>query len=162
MNTNWKAQRDYRCNRDDNQEILAYIITIGGVDVEVSEAVFKEYSSADRRERYQRETDYKRFLSVEKIADDSNDLELYTGQYVESPEEQMIEKEEEAERQKLLSDLSLVIEQLDSSDRALVQAIYFDGTSEREYARKLGVTHRTVQRRRECVLKKLKIFLQNR
>ena len=48
---NWQESRNYRRIKDENGAVIANIITINGVDVEVSEEVFLAYSQSDRRER---------------------------------------------------------------------------------------------------------------
>lgn len=45
---NWKEERNYRRIKDKNGEIIANIITIDGVDVEVTDEVFLAYSQMDR------------------------------------------------------------------------------------------------------------------
>ena len=51
---NWKNTRNYRKIRQDDESVKN-IITVEGVDVEVTDEVFAAYSQADRKERYQLE-----------------------------------------------------------------------------------------------------------
>ena len=47
----WQEIRNYRRVRNENGQVIANIITIDGIDVEVSEEVFLAYSQMDRQER---------------------------------------------------------------------------------------------------------------
>ena len=49
---NWQKVRNYKRVKDENGNIIANIITVDGIDVEVTEEVFLAYSQAERRERY--------------------------------------------------------------------------------------------------------------
>ena len=49
---NWQKNRNYKRIKDENGNVIANIITIDGIDVEVTEEVFLAYSQMDRRERY--------------------------------------------------------------------------------------------------------------
>lgn len=48
---NWQKSRNYRRVKDESGNVIANIITVDGVDVEVTEEVFLAYSQADRRKR---------------------------------------------------------------------------------------------------------------
>lgn len=48
---------------------------------------------------------------------------------------------------------------LPKAERELIQAIYFDGVSEREYAQKKGISQMGVNKQRRKILSKLKMFL---
>ena len=53
-----------------------------------------------------------------------------------------------------------MLSELNEEEKGLIQALFFEGVSAREYARRLGVYHRTVIYRRDKLLEKLrrKIF----
>ena len=68
---NWQESRNYRRIKDKDGNIIANIITVDGVDVEVTEDVFLAYSQADRRERYiAEEVEPGRVLSLERLMED--------------------------------------------------------------------------------------------
>lgn len=54
--------------------------------------------------------------------------------------------------------LSAALESLDDVDRKLITALFLDGISAREYARKLGISDMAVRKRRDRILKKLRKF----
>ena len=49
---------------------------------------------------------------------------------------------------------------LDEPDRQLIHALYFEGLSERKYAKRIGIPQRTINDRRRRVLRKLKELLE--
>lgn len=46
-------------------------------------------------------------------------------------------------------------------DRELINALFFDGASTREYAQRMGVSQRAVIKRRDRILRDLKKFFEN-
>ena len=57
--------------------------------------------------------------------------------------------------------LRRIIAQLNESDRQLIQALYFDSLTEREYADRLGVYRNAVHKRKMRILSKIKKLLEN-
>ena len=154
---NWKEERNYRRIRSSSGEIIVNIITIDGVDVEVTDEVFLAYSQMDRQERYQEE---QRMVhsqaSIAMLSENHVPIDLYIKDHELSAEEIMLQQE--AQREKEHNEVRLVtaMESLNQEERALLQALYVDGISAREYAKKLGVYHRTVLYRRDKLLHKLR------
>ena len=56
--------------------------------------------------------------------------------------------------------LNLALRQLDKPDHALIRALYFDGLSEREYARRHHQHYMTVHNRKVRILALLKKFME--
>lgn len=153
----WQENRNYRRIKDESGNIIANIITIEGVDVEVSEEVFSAYSQSDRRERYLSEDIAKdKILSLDQIDQDAVQLNDIGLEVVESAENVFLEQEDmriwEKRRQLLLQ----VLPTLHKDEQELIQALYFRGLSAREYARQLGVYHQVILHRRDIVLEKLR------
>ena len=68
----WQESRNYRRIKDETGAVTACIITVDGVDVEVTEEVYEAYARMDRRERYLAEDmPAGRMLSLEQMAEDS-------------------------------------------------------------------------------------------
>ena len=76
----------------------------------------------------------------------------------ESPtaEDTAAEREETSETAMQLKRLTEALPELNTAERQLLQALYFEGIPAREYARQLGVYHRTVLYRRDQLLEKLR------
>lgn len=153
----WQESRNYRQVKNDAGEIISYIITVDGIDVEVPEAVYRAYSQADRRERYVREEmEAGKLLSLDKLLEDDVPLEPLGVDLVPSAEDTSLEQEERSETAMQLKKLTEALPGLNTAERQLLQALYFEGIPAREYARQLGVYHRTVLYRRDKLLEKLR------
>lgn len=157
---NWKKNRNYRKIRREDGGI-AYIITIDGEDRSVPAAVYRAYSQADRRERYLAEAESaETILSIEKMAEDGVLLEKYEITHAESAEAVLLSQEEAAEHKAMLEAIGTALLSLTDDERKLIQAIFFEGISLREMARRKGVTFEAVRKQRDRILKKLKIFCE--
>ena len=73
-----------------------------------------------------------------------------------SAEDTAAEREETSETAMQLKRLTEALSELNTAERQLMQALYFEGIPAREYARQLGVYHRTVLYRRDQLLEKLR------
>ena len=157
---NWQKKRNYRKIRLADGTVK-HIITVYKQDVEVTKEVFEAYALMDRRERYLDELDAaETIISIEKMIEDEAPLEELISDQSLSAEDVVIQNEEDDETHKLLQRLPEVLARLSLEEHDLITALYFNGVSAREYARKLGVYHRTIIYRRDNILKKLKVFLK--
>lgn len=130
------------------------------VDVEVPPERAKFYESEKRRRRYlsavMEELDIS-ITSLDVVMDAEN--EIVNGEYALSSlsidiEELLIEKIEKEELHK-------AIQKLTKEERAFIKALFFDGYTERDYAKKKGVYHNAVHKKKLRILKKIKNFLKN-
>lgn len=153
----WQEERNYRRIRNEAGEVIANIITVDGMDVEVPEDLYRAYAQADRRERYVREEmEAGKLLSLDKLLEDDVPLEPLGVDLVPSAEDTTLEQEESSETAMQLKKLTEALSGLNTAERQLLQALYFEGIPAREYARQLGVYHRTVLYRRDKLLEKLR------
>lgn len=143
----WQENRNYRRIEDENGTVIANIITIGKEKVEVSEEVFLAYSQANRRERY---------LSECAAAEGELSLDHLEVGAAPSAEDCCLALEENQTWEDRKRRLPEVLAELDPDEQELIQALFFQGLSAREYARQLGVYHQVVLHRRDKVLKKLR------
>ena len=152
----WQEERNYRRIYNEAGEAIANIITVDGVDVEVAEDVYLAYSQADRRERYVREEQFSgKLLSLEQMAEDDL-LSDYVGAETEALEREQAQSLAERKEMLLLAMLSL-----NDADRELINALFFDGASTRDYAARIGITQRAVIKRRDRILRDLKKYFEN-
>ena len=130
------------------------------VGVEVPPERAKAYESEKRRRRYlysvMEELDIS-ITSLDVVIDAEN--ELVNGEHALPSlsidiEESLVEKIEKEELHK-------AIQKLTKEERSFIKALFFDGYSEREYAKKTGVYHNAVHKKKLRILKKLKNFLKN-
>lgn len=129
---------------------MDYFVTLpGGTKVPVTKEVHEVYYEQERRDEY-----YKRMKK--KMHQSYDELSL-----TEHPAEEQLfvpptSVEELAEREMMLKILFSALDKLADDERALVEELYFEDKSEREYARNNGVPQTTVVRRRKKILIKLR------
>lgn len=156
----WQEERNYRRVRSEAGEVIANIITVDGMDVEVPEDVYLAYAQADRRERYiTEEQSSGKLLSLEQMEEDAL-LPDYVGA-APSAETEALEREELRNLAEQKQILLLALLSLKDTDRELINALFFDGASTREYAQRMGVSQRAVIKRRDRILRDLKKFFEN-
>ena len=98
----WQESRNYRRIKNENGEVIANIITVDGVDVEVTEEVYLAYSQMDRRERYLTEdAPSGKLLSLDQMKDDGVQLDYVGTDATPSAEDSFLETEDAGETEKL-------------------------------------------------------------
>ncbi|WP_031475210.1 sigma-70 RNA polymerase sigma factor region 4 domain-containing protein [Agathobaculum desmolans] len=162
----WKKERNYKRIRDKNGNVVANIITVFGKDVVVSNEVFDVYSAMDRRARYiTDDASHNKEVSLERLYEDGIYLEQIIREQIIreqiiSPEDCCIAKEQQQLEAERLHRLPCAISALSESDQQLIHALFFAGMSTRAYARSIGVSQRTVIKRRDRILTTLKNILE--
>ena len=161
----WQEERNYRRVRSEAGEVIANIITVDGMDVEVPEDVFRSYlayAQADRRERYiTEEQSSGKLLSLEQMEEDALLPDYVGAETAPSAETEALEREELRNLAEQKQILLLALLSLKDTDRELINALFFDGASTREYAQRMGVSQRAVIKRRDRILRDLKKFFEN-
>ena len=159
----WQKERNYRRVYDENGQVIANIITVDGVDVEVTEEVFLAYSQMDRRERYLEEQAWQsgmREVSLEYLKEQGIPLHLYADDNTPSAEDVVLEKEEQHKLEVHKVQLITALAALTADEKQLIQTLYFNEVPIREYARKIGVSDMAIHKRKERILKKIKKFFE--
>ena len=148
---------------DDNKKKL----WVNGQFIEVSEEIYQVYMQGDRKMRYF-ETDLKTERTI--LAEDGTVQRIIPSR--EDSLDRLIddnarqfsdagESVEDAVLRKLAEDeLHRALEKLTDEEYALVYALFFEGKTERAYAKELGVAQVTVHKKKQRILKKLKEFLK--
>ena len=168
----WQDYANYMKHRNADGS-YTYIVTVDGQDVEVSEVVYKAYAAGGRKMRYM-ELDLKcdrvlqdedgravldgnglpvalpeREVSLDKLIGEDWDFSSSEP----SPEDIVMERFE-------IETLYKCLGRLDADERALIDALFFDGLTEREYSAKSSIPQKTINDRKLRVLGKLKNYLQ--
>lgn len=142
------------CRTQDTAFKDTFFISSCGVLMEVSQEFYKEYYRDRRRERYLDELEAMNVISFHSL-----DTEDFCG------EEILIDHSEDVAEQvahkMMVEKLTAVLPLLTDDERELIQAIYFDEMTEREYAEKTGVYRNAVHKRKVRILEKLKKLLEN-
>lgn len=158
----WQEERNYRKIKDETGKVLANIITVDGVDVAVSEAVFAAYAQMDRRERYLREdAPTGKVLSLEQMAEDGVPLEHISRETAPSAEDSVLAGESGREWEEWSGLLAAALRSLEARDRQLITMLFGRRLSTRECARRLGVSQRAVIKRRDRILRDMKKELES-
>ena len=140
---------------------------IAGQFIEVTEEIYQVYMQGDRKMRYF-ETD----LKIERtILDESGRIQQIIPSREDSLDrlvednawqfEDTRESVEDAVLRKLAEDdLRRALTKLTDEEYALVYALFYEGRTERDYAKELGVSQVAVHKRKQRILKKLKGILK--
>lgn len=131
-----------------------YLIKIQGKLIEVSEDVYYAYFRMERQERWQEEKKQEHDV----LSYDALDNGEMVG--AESVPDLTTPSMEELAIVKDLNDrLHHAVAALPRAERELIRAIYFEGQTEREYAKQHGCSQNKVFKQRRKILSKLKLFL---
>ena len=132
-----------------------YFIPVQGFLMEVSKEHYKDFYRAKEREAYLKKLNAKYGL----LSIDAFDNEDDNGtDYIQAETEDVAET---VTHLLMLDKLRSVIPMLTEKERELIQAMFFNGLSEREYAKVCGVNHKAIHNRQLRILAKLKNFLEN-
>lgn len=132
-----------------------YYIRVPEARVEVSEEVYKAFWSMERHSRTLQEKDVRNHV-FSYDAFDTDDMlgsELFPDKTTSNFEDQII-------AEMMAAKLRRCIALLPEEDRKLIQAIYFNGLSEREVSKHEGIPQTTVSYRLRQILRKLQILFE--
>lgn len=132
-----------------------YIIKVSGELVEVTPEVYGEYYRMRRYARYQEERD---LLHGKTLYSNLDTNEVLGEELI--PNQNALSTEDAAIAHILSEKLHWCMEMLPKDEHDLIQALYFDGLTEREYASQIGVSQNAVNKRRRRILAHLKIFMK--
>lgn len=132
-----------------------YFINVGNVLVEVSKEVYGTYYSVGRHTRTLDEKDERNGT----VAYSNLDTKETLG--VEMLRDLTAEPVEDEALLRILSErLHRCLSYLPVADQKLIQAIYFENLSEREYARQIGLSQKGVNKRKHKILKELRKMMK--
>lgn len=131
-----------------------YIIKVDGKLVEVTPEVYYAYYRMERQERWQEEKQQGHDVVSYDALDDGETVGIEAMPDLSSPS-----MEELAISRDLSTRLHHAIANLPRAERELIYAIYFEGISERDYAKRKGISQRGTNKQRRKILSKLKMFL---
>ena len=155
----WYELRNCRTIQMDDKSVR-YIIKIEGKNIEVTEEVYKAYSTAERRERYLQELDMQHVTHAIQSFDEVP-ASLYALEHYQSTEDIVVEVEERKERRLLLKRMHKVLLMLSADEMKLIRDLFFEKMSAREIARQKGITHRAVLKKRNHILNKIQKYLNS-
>ncbi len=130
-----------------------YIIMISGRQIEVNQEIYQAYYGIERHARTLDEKDQCHGLALYSNLDTPE----LSGEAM-IPDRDAVSTEDAAIARILCETLHRCLALLPESDRKLLQAIYFEGLSERELAEQSSVPQSTVHDRRRRAIQRLKKF----
>ena len=131
-----------------------YFIRLHGKEIEVSEDVYYAYYRMERQERWQEEKKQEHDVVSYDAMDNGETVGAEAIRDLEAPS-----MEELAIARELSERLRYIVAALPRAERELIQAIYFEDIPVCDYAKRIGMTHRGVNKQRKKILSKLKILL---
>ena len=144
----WHKERNYRKVTNDDG-FVTYIITVDGKDTEVGAEVYAAYSSADRRERYLYEREDGLLLSLDRLEEDKVPLDRLLDKPSESAEDVIL-------AQMGAKYLQAALDSLAPEERQLIVALILDGVTERDYAARIGIAQKNINKKKQRIHRKLK------
>ena len=135
-----------RCRESDQTYMDKLFIPIQGCLLEVVREQYTDFYRDKERWRYLQKLDTKnRLLSLDGFTDsEGNPLDFITDEAVDIAE--------------TVVNAVMVVS---DSEQELIQAIFFDGLSEREVGARLGITQSVVNKRKARILIKLRKIIEN-
>ena len=131
-----------------------YMIKVQGNLIEVSEDVYYAYFRMDRQERWQEEKKQDHDVVSYDALDNGETVGSEAIQDINSPGmEELVIANELKER------LHNIVAALPKPERELIQAIYFEDIPVSDYAKRVGLSHRGINKQRKRILSKLKMLL---
>ena len=131
-----------------------YMIKVGGKLVEVTPDVYYAYFRMERQERWQEEKQQGHAVVSYDALDDGETVGVEVVPDLTTPS-----MEEAVMTREIHEKLHRAVDALPKAERELIQAIYFDGFTEKEYAVSSGLSQQGVSYRLRKVLSKLRIFI---
>ena len=125
-----------------------YYLYVNGEHVKVDKAIYDAYMRPAWAERKRRQIRTKREQSLDVLI--AYDLD---------PVDPKSLLEEIVEDGMMLDVLLDALSKLTNEERALIQAIFFDGKAERAIAEELKISHKTVNKRKQQLIDKLRNFI---
>ena len=144
-------------NRKDNDPSYEsrFFIPVQGYLLEVDQRQYEDFYRAKERRKYLRKLDVKYgLLSIEAFdTEDDNGTD-----YIQAETEDVAET---VAHLLLLDKLRLIITMLKKEDQDLIQAMFYEGLTERQYAERCGVNRNAVHKRKVRILAQIKKLLEN-
>lgn len=131
-----------------------YIINLGYALMEVTEADYKVFYRARRREKYIQEE----AIRVGEFSYNAFDTEDYDGASAIADDSEALE--DSVIRKMMIEKLPEAISVLSDEEKEIIRQLYFNHISERDLGKILGVPRTTISYRKDRALKKLKKFFE--
>lgn len=142
------------CRREENNPFYQdkLFLPLYGMIMEVTESTYLEFYRLQRRQKYIDE----RSRDNKDISYDSLTTDEFNGEDILVDDGESVE--DQAVRNVTAEEIRFIISLLKPADQELVQAMFFEGLSERQYAKRCGVNRNAIHKRKVRILEELKNF----
>ena len=130
-----------------------YYLYVNGQRVKVSEQIYKVYWREKEHEKYLEQVDKKNHLLFFSSLD-------HDGHYVDNIVDESVDVEKIVETQMMIEAVRNAISMLNAEERDIVERLYFNDETLSSIARGKKVSYQAIQWRKNSILKKLRVLLE--
>ena len=130
-----------------------YYLYVNGQRVKVSEQIYKVYWREKEHEKYLEQVDKKNHLLFFSSLD-------HDGNFVDNLADESVDVEKIIETQILIETVRKAMSGLNDEERDIIERLYFNDETLSSVARSKKVSYQAIQKRKNNILKKLKVLLK--
>ena len=130
-----------------------YYLYVNGQRVKVSEQIYKVYWREKEHEKYLEQVDKKNHLLFFSSLD-------HDGHFADSIIDESVDVEKIVETQMMIEAVRNAISRLNAEEKDIIERLYFHDETLSSIARKKNVSYQAIQWRKNSILKKLKLLLE--
>ena len=130
-----------------------YYLYVNGQKVKVSEQIYKVYWREREHEKYLEQVDRKNHLLFFSSLD-------HDGHFIDNIADESVDVEKIVETQMMIEAVRNAISMLNAEERDMVERLYFNDETLSSIARGKKVSYQAIQWRKNSILKKLRVLLE--
>ena len=130
-----------------------YYLYVNGQKVKVSEQIYKVYWREREHEKYLEQVDRKNHLLFFSLLD-------HDGHFIDNIADESVDVEKIVETQMMIEAVRNAISMLNAEERDIVERLYFNDETLSSIARGKKVSYQAIQWRKNSILKKLRVLLE--
>ena len=130
-----------------------YYLYVNGQRVKVSEQIYKVYWREKEHEKYLEQVDKKNHLLFFSSLD-------HDGHFADSIIDESVDVEKIVETQMMIEAVRNAISRLNAEEKDIIERLYFHDETLSSIARKKNVSYQAIQWRKNSILKKLRLLLE--
>ena len=130
-----------------------YYFYVNGQKVKVSEQIYKVYWREREHEKYLEQVDRKNHLLFFSSLD-------HDGHFIDNIADESVDVEKIVETQMMIEAVRNAISMLNAEERDIVERLYFNDETLSSIARGKKVSYQAIQWRKNSILKKLRVLLE--
>ena len=130
-----------------------FYLYVNGQKVKVSEEIYKVYWREREHEKYLEQVDRKNHLLFFSSLD-------HDGHFIDNIADESVDVEKIVETQMMIEAVRNAISMLNAEERDIVERLYFNDETLSSIARGKKVSYQAIQLRKNSILKKLRVLLE--